>query len=484
MSQLEVDKIVPQSGTTLTIGDSGDTVNFADGTSIGIDTNTLYIDSTNNRVGIGTTSPSTLLDLSSSDNTYQTIQTTSSDKNAITYYKNGDCSVDGVYVGLNANEEMMLWQSENDVMRFGTNNTERMRITSDGSIGIGTPSSSSFNASANQLVIGSSSGNKGLTIFTGTSNVGAIFFADGTSGNTAYRGQINYQHNNDLMTFGVGASEAMRIDSSGNLMVGKTAIALATVGGELRENGQITGTRDGGASLILNRLTSNGEIAQFYKDGAVVGRLSVTSTPGFAIGTPNTLGSGLHLISGAILPSTSTGGTADNSKDLGASSSRFKDLYLGGGAFLGGTGTANKLDDYEEGTWTPDMRGSSGSAGSSSTSGTGTYIKIGKLVFLRGSFLRWSNLGSYSGDAQLFGLPFTASGTDGSKTAGSVCWVKRVEFPASAYNPPGITVENGQNYIEFMKQESNLGVAFELTTTYFDDVLNSFHITCMYETEA
>ena len=61
MSQLEVDKIIPQSGTTLTIGDSGDTVNFADGTSIGIDTNTLYIDSTNNRVGIGTSSPSTKL---------------------------------------------------------------------------------------------------------------------------------------------------------------------------------------------------------------------------------------------------------------------------------------------------------------------------------------------------------------------------------------------------------------------------------------
>jgi hypothetical protein len=59
MSQLEVDKIIPQSGTTLTIGDSGDTVNFADGTNLSIDTNTLYIDSTNNRVGIANSSPST-----------------------------------------------------------------------------------------------------------------------------------------------------------------------------------------------------------------------------------------------------------------------------------------------------------------------------------------------------------------------------------------------------------------------------------------
>ena len=34
---------------------------------------------------------------------------------------------------------------------------------------------------------------------------------------------------------------------------------------------------------------------------------------------------------------------------------RFKDLYLSGGVYLGGTGAANKLDDYEEGTWTPTL---------------------------------------------------------------------------------------------------------------------------------
>jgi hypothetical protein len=430
MSQLEVDKIVPQSGTTLTIGDSGDTITISAGATLSGSLNADNLDS-------GTVP---------------------------------DARISGAYTGITQTGTLTSFASTGI-----DDNATSTAITIDSSqnVGIGTNSPvNDFNYT-------------GLTL-SGSTGSQVVLQDDGTTEGLIWNNNAFYieAKNTNPIAFRTNNSERMRIDSSGNLMVGKTAIALATVGGELRENGQITGTRDGNASLILNRLTSNGEIAQFYKDGAVVGRLSVTSTPGFAIGTPNTLGSGLHLISGAILPSTSTGGTADNSKDLGASSSRFKDLYLGGGAFLGGTGTANKLDDYEEGTWTPDMRGSSGSAGSSSTSGTGTYIKIGKLVFLRGSFLRWSNLGSYSGDAQLFGLPFTASGTDGSKTAGSVCWVKRVEFPASAYNPPGITVENGQNYIEFMKQESNLGVAFELTTTYFDDVLNSFHITCMYETEA
>ena len=74
MSQLEVDKIIPQSGTTLTLGDSGDTINFGSGVlpnfenltvtgDLTVDTNSLKVDSTNNRVGIGTASPSVSLDV-------------------------------------------------------------------------------------------------------------------------------------------------------------------------------------------------------------------------------------------------------------------------------------------------------------------------------------------------------------------------------------------------------------------------------------
>ena len=69
-SELKVNKITPESGTTLTLGDSGDTINFASGVlpefdnltvtgDLTVDTNSLYVDSTNNYVGIGTTSPTT-----------------------------------------------------------------------------------------------------------------------------------------------------------------------------------------------------------------------------------------------------------------------------------------------------------------------------------------------------------------------------------------------------------------------------------------
>jgi hypothetical protein len=70
MSQLEVDKIIPSSGTTINIGDAGDTVNISDGTALTVDTNTLAIDQANNRVGIGTSSPTRLLTIADTGGTY------------------------------------------------------------------------------------------------------------------------------------------------------------------------------------------------------------------------------------------------------------------------------------------------------------------------------------------------------------------------------------------------------------------------------
>ena len=64
----------------------------------------------------------------------------------------------------------------------------------------------------------------------------------------------------------------------------------------------------------------------------------------------------------------------DNVSDLGTSSSRYKDLFLSGGVYLGGTGSANKLDDYEEGTWTPAM------TGLTLALAQGNYTKIGQIV--------------------------------------------------------------------------------------------------------
>ena len=63
------------------------------------------------------------------------------------------------------------------------------------------------------------------------------------------------------------------------------------------------------------------------------------------------------LSTGPAIQPRNADGTANNDAiDLGLSGNRFKDLYLSGGVYLGGTAAANLLDDYEEGTWTPNTQ--------------------------------------------------------------------------------------------------------------------------------
>ncbi len=50
-----------------------------------------------------------------------------------------------------------------------------------------------------------------------------------------------------------------------------------------------------------------------------------------------------------VVPTNASGTNLDASLDLGAAGVRYKNLYLSGGVYLGGTGSANYLDDYEEG---------------------------------------------------------------------------------------------------------------------------------------
>lgn len=71
---------------------------------------------------------------------------------------------------------------------------------------------------------------------------------------------------------------------------------------------------------------------------------------------------------------------------------------------------ANTLDDYEEGTWTPSLTFAGGSTGMTYSTQTGTYTKIGRLVFCRGTIVLTAK-GSSTGHARIEGLPFTPSTT-------------------------------------------------------------------------
>ena len=85
-------------------------------------------------------------------------------------------------------------------------------------------------------------------------------------------------------------------------------------------------------------------------------------------------------------------------------------IEVSDGIYIGGTAAANKLDDYEEGTWTPTLE----NGVVSYTSQTGQYIKIGKLVYFQGTIVLSSNNTADTSSVRIGSLPFTIDTTNES----------------------------------------------------------------------
>jgi len=150
------------------------------------------------------------------------------------------------------------------------------------------------------------------------------FYVGNSSGSAILESTGSYS-----MNFKTNSTERMRLDSSGNLLVGKTADNVATVGIEARATGPLISTRDGSDALRLNRLNSDGEIIQLRKDGTTVGSIGVASEYLYIHGTRST-DAGLMLGSQTIAPASSSGANRNNEIDLGFAGNTFKDGYFSG----------------------------------------------------------------------------------------------------------------------------------------------------------
>ena len=107
--------------------------------------------------------------------------------------------------------------------------TERLRIDSAGNLGVGNDGSFPIYTGTNDrtLILGTGSEDSAIQIHSGTSNYGGLYFGDATSGSSRYRGYIEFKHgtSDDFLRFGTATTERLRIDSSGNLIIGSTSAA-------------------------------------------------------------------------------------------------------------------------------------------------------------------------------------------------------------------------------------------------------------------
>ena len=206
------------------------------------------------------------------------------------------------------------------------------------------------------------------------------------------------------LTSGAAAGDEIEVVAYNTFSVGD---ALPKSGGTM--SGALTVDAAAATPLTVDRATNDGTVIDVQKDGASVGSIGASGGDLLIHSTASSHG-GLRFGEGYVFPVNNSGATSNGGFDLGLSVGRFKDLYLSGGVYLGGTGSANYFEDYEEGTWTPTVGAITGQTQPTVTAGTfsGHYTKIGSVVvasFYIGPF-QFNSTGQ-SSTLAVKGFPFT-----------------------------------------------------------------------------
>ena len=308
----------------------------------------LTVDTSGN-VGIGTTSPSAFGAFAVKSTGTQIALTATTGPATMLFDENG---VDRFFIkSLSGSDGLAFVDADGS--------SERMRITSDGNVGIGETNPST------PLHVSTSAEN--VATFASTDTAARIVITDGTD-----TGYVNVSSGKVSLGQTLGLSgNNLNIDASGNVGIGTTTPAKKlTVFGTGAGNATVQIEGEGGADPFINFLANN---TQHWSLG-----VDDSDADKFKLSKHSALGTNDYFVvdvdGHAIIPEGVTLGTA-----------------------AGTYNADNTLDDYEEGTWTP-----APTSGTLNSGATGSYVKIGNLVHIQGQ-LSFSANGTTN---RINGLPF------------------------------------------------------------------------------
>ena len=430
----------------------------------------MRIDS-NQNVGIGVSTPTARLEISSPNQGDVYLEGGTADSRQLRFSTFANISDHAGHL-INAS-------STNGAIAFATGGSEAMRINSNQDVGIGT-SSPSRKLHVSEAVNGD------IALFTNT--IDADLNINLSSGVTLLSPSTT------TLAFGTSSTERMRIDSSGNLGIGTSSPSGKL---QIYSDADVTYSSSTFPSdLVLSRINTSGNNQvvginfQCTGDsGVTTGNAAISAVQTGLLSSADLVfqnrDNGVRIETMRIASDGKVGiGTSSPNRELTVNGEiEATNLVLTNALYVGGTAASNALDDYEEGTWTPVFTGSTTPpTGFVANFLSGSYTKIGRQVVARFG-VNVNNVGTGgAGTLRVTGLPFVGANIGAYQEPTAPANGGRWVTAANAGNVYAFVV-NGQSYADFRTMASNsdtaltyselqggsasVGTWFTMVVTYF-----------------